>query len=188
MKKSLRTVLLFLFLCLSGISLYFTVKLNYIRKEKINLSNLINIVGKSPDNVVWKEYNNSQMGFSMLYPPSLTEKDLGPGATYINFIRFEENEKSTEKGMAIGIVESGLTEEADRIKKDFENQGNAILVEQKKVKVDGVNGVWLYYKPEKVDGSEERIVVIFSRGNYAFSVSTVPEQMDKVLDGFKFND
>ncbi len=185
--KAVFLIISFVIFTLLTLAIYFSLRV-YGLNKKGKLANAL--TGSRLENTTdseWKEYKNSLLGFRMSYPPSLVERDLGQSATYYNFIRFEEVKLTSDKGIAVGVRESSLVDEVNRIKKDFESQEDAVLSEQKKVKVAGTDGTWLHYKPKVEEGNEEeRVIVIFARDKFSYSISTVPEQINRVINNFTF--
>lgn len=158
-------------------------------KESLVGKVINNYMGKNVDEwAEWKEYNNEEPKFTMKYPSDLEIHDMGQSVHYYHFIRFEEKENSDIKGVGVGINETSVESEVDRIKEDFVTQGEGVLYEQKKFKIGELSGTMLHYKPKKESADiEEKSIAIFQNGHFAYSVSTVPGQIEKVLSGFKFN-
>jgi hypothetical protein len=145
-----------------------------------NTENPTNSVSDS--NIVYKR---EMFNYSINYPGSLTVKELGSGGGYIDFVRFEENVNPNYKGFAIGVGEQKITNEINRIKAAFEKE-NAFLAEDANIVYKGLDAKRLDYKPNKVEDGEERVVVIFNKGKYTYSISTVPWQIEDVLKRFEF--
>ncbi len=131
----------------------------------------------------WDVYTNNKYRYSVSYPKLLYKKEFENQGGYLHFVRFEENNFSKEKGIAIGVRETTLKEEVARLKDDFSKEGK--LIKEEEIKVMGKNGVRLEFEP-KIQGNESRTLVILERENWVYSISTVPEQMDRVLESFKF--
>lgn len=134
----------------------------------------------------WQTYTNEKFGFYIKYPRLLYKRELGQIGGYLSFTRFEENKFSSGHGLAVGVRESSLEAEVEQIKKEFEKLGGARLIHEQKIVFNGINGAKLYYKPEKGDDGEERVVVILNNDKYSYSISTVPEQIGKILEEFGF--
>lgn len=134
---------------------------------------------------VWIPYERRELGFSMKYPSSLYLNDMAPHGEYYDFIRFEEGEKSRHKGISLGISQSNLKVEVERIKRDFENQ-EAKLVEEKDVIFKGFTAKRLHYVPIEIQNGEERLVVVIANNNYVYSISSVPDQMNEIIKNFNF--
>jgi hypothetical protein len=137
----------------------------------------------------WKTYESKEFGFSLKYPASLRVNDLGNNGGYVGFIRFEEEPSLnlSDKGIAVGISSLPLDKEITKIKDQINSEGGAILVDETQTVFKGFTATRLYYKPEDSTQEEERVVIIVNGGGeYTYSISTVPGQIQKVLEGFNF--
>ncbi len=132
----------------------------------------------------WGVYTNAKYGYEIGIPRALLKKEYENQGGYIHFVRFEEREESQGNGIAIGIREGKLDDEVSRIKEEFGNEGR--LTEEREVDVGGVKGVLLNFEPDNEEDLESRGVVVFEKEGKVFSISTVPEQIEKVIEGFKF--
>ena len=156
-----------------------STKILPINKESSNDSNK----DSKPERITF--YTSEMFGYKVEYPNSLVVRELGSGGGYIDFVRFEEkNEDATFKGFAIGVSEQTFTNEISRIKKIFEEE-EALLAEESEINLLGLKARRLYYKPQKNEGGEDRTIAIFSSGQYTYSISTVPWQVDEVLSRFE---
>ena len=176
---------LFILLLISGIYLF--VKGKMVRTSQTNPALIDTKTSVNKDNEVdWQTYTNEEFGYYLKHPPLLYKRDLGSAGGYIDFIRFEENQFSTGHGLAVGVRETNLLEETENIKKEFDQLGGAKLVEETKISVNGIEGVRLLYKPQNDKDGENRVIVILNNSKYSYSISTVPEQINKVLTEFGF--
>lgn len=132
-----------------------------------------------------KLYKNELFNYSVSYTSNLIVRELGSGGGYINFVRLEEVGGSPLKGFAIGVSEQNLNTEVVRIKNAFRSE-NAFLAEETTIDFKDLGARQLYYKPQKIEDGEERLIVIFQKGQYTYSISTVPWQIDEVLGRFEF--
>jgi hypothetical protein len=122
--------------------------------------------------------------YSIKHPDELILREYGGGGGFVDFVRFEEVGAGSFKGFAIGVSKTPLTDEVKRIKELFNKQG-ALLAEESAFEFRGLPAYRLYYKAER-EGEENRMVVIFRNGQYTYSISCVPEQIDMVLEWFSF--
>ncbi|OGM24648.1 hypothetical protein A2962_01705 [Candidatus Woesebacteria bacterium RIFCSPLOWO2_01_FULL_39_61] len=134
----------------------------------------------------WEEYVNSDFGYKIQHPPLLTKAEYKDEGGYKNFVRFEETEHSLGKGIAVGVSVSSLSDEVERLKKDMEKFEDAKLVREEKLSLTKYDGFILEYEIENSTGKESRAIIFINKDNYVYSISTVPEQMQKVLSGFSF--
>jgi len=133
----------------------------------------------------WRTYLNKDYYFSLKYPPLLYQRELENQGGYLYFIRFEETEFSRDKGLAVGVSDENSDDEIKRIKQEF-SQG-AKLVNEGEIDLGEIKAIRLDFEPE-IAGGEKRTVVIFNKGEYSYSLSSVPEQIEKILAGFDFLD
>jgi len=180
-KKNIKLSFLLVFLMLLSAVVYFGIRLWLLQNNKTLFK-----TDETRALSSLRQYKNSLTGISIQIPKDLMERDLGEGAIYYDFVRFEEVTVGKDKGVALGIRESSLQDEVERIKKDFETQGDALLVEQKNTKVNGYKAVNLTYKPKQKKDGEDRTIVIFTKDKFTYSISTVPSQIDKIIKSVKF--
>jgi hypothetical protein len=133
-------------------------------------------------------YKSELFKFAVDYPKSLTVNEEGSGGGYIDFVRFEDNGTSSFKGFAVGVSEQSFDNEVKRIKKAFTDE-NAYLAEETTIDFQGLSAKQLYYKPQSLkNGEEERTIVIFNKGKYSYSISTIPYQLGDILSRFQLLD
>ncbi|OGM25035.1 hypothetical protein A2715_03780 [Candidatus Woesebacteria bacterium RIFCSPHIGHO2_01_FULL_39_32] len=142
-----------------------------------------NINPTATPNLKWEEYRNEEFRFRVERPKFLYEREFKDQGGYVFFIRFEETKFSIEKGVAIGVSGKTYEEEVEGTKTILTESG-AKLVKEDKITVDDFEGTRLDFEP--TGEGEKRSVVIFSKGDYSYSISTVPEQVEKVIESFKF--
>lgn len=178
--------LLFLLASILISSIYLILKV--VTETPVTGEDIKNAGVKVPTNSkdeTWITYTSDLFNYKINYPSSLAVRQLGSGGGYIDFVRFEEGDGNLFKGFAVGVSEQSLANETERIKRLFESE-NAYLVQETSLNYNGTNAKRLYYKPQKIENSEERVVVIFSDGQYTYSISTVPGQINEMLSKFEF--
>jgi hypothetical protein len=183
---SLNIGIFVMFLALAFLAVYLYVNKNEIFRKNITGKLSQTATEKStvtqPD-LEWDEYKNEEFEFSLEHPNLLYKREFRDQGSYKLFIRFEENKFSIEKGLALGI--SGRTKEEElAYNKESLTQAGAKLVNVEKITVYGQEATRLDFEPQ--GEGEKRSVVVFSRGDYSYSISTVPEQIGRVVESFKF--
>ncbi|SRR3990172_4156191 len=133
--------------------------------------------------LAWVEYKNDEFGFQMMYPKFLYRREFRDQGGFKVFLLFEETKFSSEKGLGLGVSERTFKEEVENTKTSFSKQ-DAKLVKEEKINVGDQEGIRLDFEPE--GEGEKRSAVIFSKEKYSYSISTVPEQIEKVIQSFKF--
>jgi hypothetical protein len=165
-----------------------------IQKKVVNITSLttptptIEVLSQKDVSNQWEKYTDTVFGFSLLYPGLLVKRIINNSEEYLHFVRFEENTfsaSSDQKGIAVGISDRGLGDEVVKIKKEMmDSEGD--LTSEKEIKFMGKEAVCLDFEPKDVKKGEERVVVVFFRDGKSYSISTVPGQIERVLEGFKF--
>jgi hypothetical protein len=140
------------------------------------------------DNSSWEMYMNEEFGYSLQHPRLLSVREMKDQGVYLHFVRFEENKFSQGKGVAVGVSESNFTEEVERIKKTMEEDDNAKLIEEMDTDLNGYSAIKLYYEPTNTELGEARSILVIEKSPYIYSISSVPEQMDSILNSFKFTE
>jgi hypothetical protein len=133
----------------------------------------------------WQEYTNEDFKYSLAHPKFLYIREIKNQGDYLSFTRFEENQYSKGKGIAIGVREASMEDEVKKLREEFEKDEVVKLVREEKLEVVGKEAIRLDYQPIEGTEAEERSIVIISDGKFTYSISTVPEQMDSVIAFFK---
>lgn len=136
-------------------------------------------------NLQWENYVNEELGFKMSIPRLLYKREFSDQGGYKTFIRFEQTNFSLEKGIAVGVSEKTFEEEVESIKEALSGEG-AVLKNEEKIIVSDIEGVKLTFVAKEGQEGEPRSIVIFSKEGLTYSISTTPEQIDRVIEGFNF--
>lgn len=149
------------------------------------------VLDEATDVRTWISLVDDKYGYRIKYPPYLEFESVEEKGSYESFIRFlADSKKPNEKGIAVGVRKSGLEEEASLIKKEVTLNGEAKLVEEEEFTYLGYDAIGLSFEPiegtKNFDYLESRSVVIVNNGEYSYSISTTPSQMQLVLDNFEF--
>lgn len=195
------SIILFFSLSVSVIFYFFKVKNQLdIGQERIEaLENQIqnvapldgsNANGEEGKNE-WISLVNDEYGYRIKHPPHLNIEDVEEKGSYKSFIRFDENPDYTkERGIAVGVRNTTLSQEVFQIKQEVTAGGEAKLVDEEEFTHQGYDAVGLSFEPlegaEYYEYLEPKSVVIINNGTYSYSISTVPQQMQKLLDSFEF--
>ncbi len=126
-----------------------------------------------------REYINKMYGYKVLYNKFLDAREYDDPGEYLHFVKFEENRYSNTKGFAIGVTTRSKDEEKDKIINNFKEEYGVDADSESNIKADKYEGVQLTFSQQ--DGLEARSIVIIKNGNYTYSISTVPEQIELVL-------
>jgi hypothetical protein len=137
------------------------------------------------DDSNWYMYVNEEYKFSFYHPRLPFEEDFKNEGSYEYFLNLQSEEDEIKKGIYLGIKENNLDEEIARLKSIFEAEGGE-LVSETEVDVDGIKGVLVVYKPIDNITLEQRSLVVFEKDGLAYSISTSPDQIDKLISTFKF--
>jgi hypothetical protein len=137
------------------------------------------------DNNRWSKYVNDEYSISFLFPSYLTKIEADDSGIYDFFLRFEENNISMGKGVAMGIRKGTLNDEILEIKKNI-LQGGVGLVKEGNIDAGTVKGKMLEFKPDDEENFERRSFIIIEKDGYVYSLSTVPDQMQTLLNSIEF--
>jgi hypothetical protein len=141
----------------------------------------------SPTMAPWEAYTNSEFGFSLEVPRLLLKEERRDKDGYKYIVIFGENSYSAASGVAIGVSDRSLEEELKQIKSAYTKNEDAELSSEEDREVVGEKGKQLVYKPKgESKDLESREVIVFHYGNYTYTVSTVPEQMEHIIESFRF--
>lgn len=135
---------------------------------------------------VWDEYTNEEFKVSFTYPKLLLKREYKNQGGYDFFVRFEENELAMGKGVAMGVNGDGLDAEVKKLKESMTANEQAVISLEEEVNIDGVRGIKLDFEPKSVAAGEKRSVLVFERRGFTYSLSTVPGQMQRIIDSIKF--
>lgn len=134
----------------------------------------------------WSKYENEDYSISFDYPYLMHKIEYEDPGEYDYFVVFEENQFSKEKGVAFGVSSDGLEKEIERIKDNVSKQGGSILIKDEEFEESCLDSWVLEYEPED-ESMEKRSFFIFERGDYTFSFSTVPEQIQRLRKSIGFS-
>lgn len=139
---------------------------------------------KDTNDISWEKYINTEFGFEFNIPRLLLKRELRGQGGYELFVRFEENKFSGGKGVGLGINLAEFSAEVDRLKKDLEGQKGK-LTKEEDIEIAGHKAKYLEYEPEN-NKEEKRGVLIIPKEAIVISISSVPEQIPKIVASFKF--
>jgi hypothetical protein len=159
----------------------------YTRTEKVGDSETTARAGLSPTMAPWEVYENFEFNFRLEVPRLLLKEEAHDKANYTYIVIFGENRYSNSRGVAIGVTDRPLEEEIELVKGQYEKSGEAELNTESVIEVAGEKGTRLSFKPKgESDELEAKDVVVFRHGNYTYTLSTVPEQVEHIVGSFKF--
>jgi hypothetical protein len=130
----------------------------------------------------WEYFIHPEYRFSIYVPRLLVKREYDDSGDYLFFVRFEENRFSEDSGVAIGVSNRALEEEEAKTREIVEAEFSDIKPKREIVKLTDYDAIKLDY--QGVDGVESRTIILVTNGDYTYSISTVPEQIDNVLAGF----
>ena len=133
----------------------------------------------------WITYTNPEYKFSIRHPRFLYPTEIVNNGGYLVFIRFEENSFSQGKGLAIGVREASQEEEVKRVKKEITSSFEGELIKEEEMGIGEIKGIRLQYEPEEKEKAENRSIIIFTKGNHTFSISSVPGQIEQIVFSFQ---
>lgn len=135
----------------------------------------------------WKTYLDKAYGYTIKYPPLLVPREA-EDSVYLRFVVFLSAEGTGESGFALSVRDTVLDAEASLIKEEIQKDVLGRLVREGEIVKDGFSGVRLEYEPEEPGEAESRTVVILNNGQYSYTISAHPSQIDKILDNFDLID
>jgi len=130
----------------------------------------------------WEYYVHPEYNFSVYVPRLLVKREYDDSGDYLFFVRFEENRFSENGGVAVGVSDRTPEEEETKIREILGAEFPGLNPEKETVKLTSGNAIRLDYRAGDVN--EPRTIVLVRNGEYTYSISTVPEQIDNVLAGF----
>lgn len=143
-------------------------------------------VSEEVENSTWVIYKNDEYGYSFEYPLYLLSTEVKNTEKYLSFVTFEETSFSTLKGVAVGITDRTLEDELSYIKDSFAGVNDANLKESKDGQTEGKRFYLLTYETSGSEDLEDKSIFIINDGRYTMSISTVPEQMEHIINSLKF--
>lgn len=161
------------------------------KEQQIEKSDVVNQDSKQNKQVNydisnrWRVYQDTIYGYEIAVPKLLIERKYKNNGRFVQFVLYEETQFSNEKGVALGISKLNIEKEIDELKKDMTNE-KAVVASEENIKVDGFDGILINFEPEDEEILEKRSVFLVSKNNLTFSISSVPEQIPRLIDNFKF--
>jgi putative sterol carrier protein len=157
-----------------------------VTKKTVNTSN-------------WETYADSEYSFVLSIPRYLYKRVYEGQEGYIKVLVFGETQFSKGSGVAIAITDRSLDDEVSKTKEIYKESGEAELVLEKEVRIfnpyaidpeiqeKGEKGIHLSYKPKKEgEGLVSRDILIVGRNGKTFVVSTGPNEIDYIIETFRF--
>ena len=132
----------------------------------------------------WQNFVNEEYGFSIQIPVLLLKREVFNGGRYLYFVRFEENQFSKGKGVALGVNNLPIEEEERKIIEDMRNMEFSVEARREDIKIGGFKAIKLTYGAS--ENTEARTFLIINNGNYTLSISSVPEQMERIIEKIRF--
>jgi len=184
----LQLLVVVVFLGLIGLSAYLYRKLggrtgNFL--ETIDIRKEVNLETEEAE-LVWVDYVDEEYGFSFSKPKFLTENKFEGSGDYLSFTRFEATQFSKARGVSVGVRENSLSDEVMKIKSEVDMGFNVKLTQESKIKADDFTGVKLDYEPVGEGELEARSFIILEKDGFAISISTTPEQIERIISSFMF--
>ena len=134
----------------------------------------------------WEIYKDDLYGYSVSFPPILQPRTI-ESENYLSFIIFFIPEGITGSGFGISVRENSLDEEVELIKGEIGVGIGANLVAEEEITKDGHLGKRLEYEPENQEEGEPRTIIILNNGKYSYTISSIPELIDKLFASFQLN-
>lgn len=181
----LASSLVFISLISAGLYLFLLTK-KTVTDGGVVISNEEEIQQERRITNTWIEFINEEFGYRISHPPLLTKTEYKNEGGYKDFIRFEENEKSLGRGIGIGVRESTLRDEVERLKKEMDQFKGSKLTKETKLPLSNYNGFVLEYDTVDNSDTEAKAIILIQKDNFIYSISTVPEQIDRVISSFSF--
>jgi len=156
-------------------------------KEKDFLQNYQerNSTNSGKKNFYSKVYQAEEYNFRFLYPGDLVVRKVNVQDSYLLSLKFEETKLSDNKGIALGVSKKTAAKEIEDISRIFEKEGGE-LVDRGEIEIGGVRMLRFDFKPKFEGNFQEKSLVVFSKGDLTYSISTTPDQIMDVLLGFSF--
>ena len=132
----------------------------------------------------WKEFVNEDYRIRIEVPALLLKTKYENENGYLYFMRFEENEYSDKKGVALGVTERSRDEELEYVKNMISKESPMAIPKVKIFELGGYGVTQMDY--EAKEDLEARSIIVVNDGNYTFSISTVPEQIERVKSSLMF--
>lgn len=175
-------------------SVLLITKLNYGRSFVQDDSGLKEISGRKSEeenkeepSSFWNTYANEKYRISFSHPQLLLKREYVEIDGYDLFIIFEENKFSKEKGIAFGVNKDGLEKEVERIKEGISKQGETKLLKDEKLDVDNGEAWILEFEPED-ESLERKAFLVIEEGDFTYSFSTIPKQIQRLSKSIQFLD
>lgn len=178
--------LLFLFISLgvAGAFLYKGAQNNRAALKGEEVINEANGEASPEKQASWETYVDDEFGYAVSYPPLLEPRTI-KSDSFLSFIIFFAPEGIKSSGLAISVRNTSLKEELALIKEEVQKDPGANLISEEEITKDGFSGIRLKYEPMNPESGEPREIVIINNQNYSYTISSTPEQLERILPTFK---
>lgn len=178
--RALSLGILLLTLSLVAVGIYLLVELKRASKSKQQLPEAKEEISSFNDVSTWMTYSEEAFGYSIRYPPSFIPRKV-ESERYLSFVIFLPPQGVEQSGFAFGVRENQLEEEVKSIKEEVQLDVSAKLIREGEIEILGYSGFKLEYEPEKSEEGELKTIIILNNGKYSYSISSVPDQIDKIV-------
>lgn len=132
----------------------------------------------------WKTLVDEEYGYSVKYP-SLLEPRTIENDSYLSFVIFFVPQGVKGSGFALSVRESSLDEEARLIKEEFQRDLSAKIVSEERLDMGEYSGMRFEIEPITEGDGEKRTAIILNNGQYSYTISSTPDQIDLLFSNFK---
>lgn len=136
-----------------------------------------------PDNKGTDTYTSEDLGYSINYP-SLLEPRSVSSDDYISLIIFFVPNTLRGDGFAISVTDRSLEEEKNLIKDKIGKETKVKITEETRIRKDNFDGFKLIIDPEVEGTFESKAFIVLNNGKYSYSLSSIPDFIDEVLNNF----
>ncbi|KKQ36098.1 MAG: hypothetical protein US53_C0064G0003 [Candidatus Woesebacteria bacterium GW2011_GWA1_37_7] len=183
-KTNILLVGLIIFIFILGVAAFIlSTKVKEIAQSK----KIVNDISGSnfQEKGVWEQYSNSDYNFSLNIPQGLHKSEFEGQGGYDYFVEFNKTNETNADGVHVGISTKSLKEEVDKVISDITDQSQTEPTKSEEISVKDLKGWRLDYQNDTL--SEKRSIVFVEGNKYVYSISSTPNQIEKVMEGFSLN-
>lgn len=181
-KKENRVVTLGVLLMISALLIaggYLLIKPKAVEKKEVKTSQETLKPGETKE-----FYLNEKFGYTLTYDSQLTPREL-KSENYLNFVIFLAPARYEKSGFGVSVRENLIEEEIAKVKEEIGQAIEAVLVSESEEEAGGNRRYRMEYEPKVDLQGEKKTVVIINNGQYSYTISSNPKQIEEIISDFR---
>lgn len=181
------SLLIIIVLAIIGVSAYFVLKPSTISTPSpISTTPSTKTPDYSEETSGWNTYKNHKYGYYIKYPEGSSPTERLEEDQYLSFVVFGKRTNENSMWFEITVREASLSEEVEYIK--WQSSHSLVQLTNEEDLPWFGSAKKLDFEPSKYDEPKPTSFIIVSEANYAFTISSSPDNINQIFSTFGFFD